>query len=144
MLEIDKMIMEAIKSKDENRKKVYKNIKAKILELKTAKNAKVYDDAAEIAMLKKMHSELVTDKGIFLTNGRSDLADAAQSEIEVFEELLPKAATKEDIQKVIDDWIATNGEINQKAMGLVMKEIKNKLPSADGKVASELVRNMIS
>lgn len=144
MLEIEKMIMGAMKNKEKVRTQVYKNIKAKILEFKTAKNAKPYDDVAEIAILKKMHSELVEDKKIFESNGRTDLAESASAEIEVLESLLPKAASSEEIQTVIDAWISANGQIEKKSMGMVIKEVKSKLPNADGKTVSELVKNMIA
>ena len=54
MLDLDEMIKNAMKARDTNRLKAYKNIKAKKQELLTAKNEKPYDDAAEITMLKKM------------------------------------------------------------------------------------------
>ena len=54
MINIDELIKDALKSKDADKLKAYRNLKAKIMEYKTAKNAKPYDNQAEIQIIKKM------------------------------------------------------------------------------------------
>ena len=46
-------IMKAVKEKNTSKVNALKNLKAKMLEFKTAKNAKPLDDAAEIGIIKK-------------------------------------------------------------------------------------------
>lgn len=55
MINFDEKIKEAYRSSCET----YRLIKAKVLEFKTQKNAPIYDDAAEIGLLKKMAVELL-------------------------------------------------------------------------------------
>ena len=57
MINIDELISQAIKEKDHTKTKVYRNIKAEILKYKTSKNAKPYDEAAEISILKKIQRD---------------------------------------------------------------------------------------
>ena len=57
MVDINKLIMESMKSGNKVASETYKLLKAKILEFKTAKNAKEYTDAEEINLIKKMIEE---------------------------------------------------------------------------------------
>ena len=57
MIDINKKIMEAMKARDKVASETYKLLKAKILEFKTAKNAKEYTDAEEIKLIQKMIQE---------------------------------------------------------------------------------------
>ena len=53
-MNIDLMILQAMKDKQQGKVKTYRAIKSEIQTFKTAKNAKPYDEAAEITLLKKM------------------------------------------------------------------------------------------
>ena len=53
MMNIDLMILQAMKDKQQGKVKTYRAIKSEIQTFKTAKNAKPYDEAAEITLLKK-------------------------------------------------------------------------------------------
>ena len=105
MLDLDEMIKNAMKARDTNRLKAYKNIKAKKQELMTAKNAKPYDVAAEITMLKKMASELSNDYETALSAGRQDLIDEILDELNIIREFIPKEPSAEVIEKVINEWV---------------------------------------
>ena len=102
MLEIEKKIMAAMKAANEAKKandldgekthkiesETYKLIKAKILEYKTAKNAKPYDEAAEIALLQKMVKERKDTAEVYKTNNRPELAEKELAEANVIEALV--------------------------------------------------------
>ena len=57
MIDVNKLIMDAMKARDKVASETYKLLKAKILEFKTAKNAKEYNDAEEINLINKMISD---------------------------------------------------------------------------------------
>ena len=76
MIDINKKIMEAMKAHDKVASETYKLLKAKILEFKTAKNAREYNDAEEITLINKMISDRTNSAEIYLQNNRKDLADA--------------------------------------------------------------------
>jgi RNA polymerase sigma-70 factor (ECF subfamily) len=69
---------------------------------------------------------------------RKDLADSEQIEIDIIKEFLPAIPTKSDIE----NYINTNypNKIEKKMMGVVVKEIKEKLVGADGKLVADVVK----
>lgn len=136
---INSMIMESMKSKDSISSNAYKNIKAKFIEFKTAKNAKPLDDNAEISILNKMVAELNNDANIFKANNRNDLAEAALNESSVIEKLLPKAASSEEIDAAINEYIQTNGDFDKKQMGTVVKFVKSKFSNVDGSMIAKQI-----
>lgn len=143
MLDVNKLIMEAIKSHDKVASETYKLLKAKILEFKTQPKAPEYNDAAEINIIKKMIEERKNTAQIYLDNNRPDLADEESKQMNVLEALMPKLPTKEDIINYIDEHYP-NG-IEKTKMGTVVKEIKEKLVGSDGKTVAELVKyNLIN
>lgn len=143
MLDLDEMIKNAMKARDTNRLKVYKNIKAKKQELLTAKNAKPYDVVAEITMLKKMASELSNDYETALAAGRQDLVDEILDELNIIREFIPKEPSVEDIENTVNEWITNNGNPDKRQMGMVINYVKENLPTADGKTVANIVKKFI-
>ena len=90
----------------------------KILEFKTAKNAKEYTDAEEINLIRKMIKEREDSATVYAEYHRPDLADKELKQSEVLEQLLPKLPTKEDIESYITEH---HPVIDKKQMGLVIK-----------------------
>lgn len=136
---INSMIMESMKNKDSVKTNAYKNIKAKFIEFKTAKNAKPLDDTAEISILNKMVAELNNDANIFKTNNRLDLAEDAINEASVIEMLLPKQATVTEINDAINEYVSENGDFDKKQMGLVVKFVKSKFANVDGSMIAKQI-----
>lgn len=141
MIDINKKIMEAMKAHDKVASETFKLVKAKILEFKTAKNAKEYDEAAEINLIRKMIQERQDSACIYLNNNRQDLADDEYAQIKVLDTLLPPLPTKEDIMIYLNEHYK-NG-IEKKQMGIIVKEIKSSLLGADGKLVSECVKEKL-
>ena len=140
--QIDQLIKEAMLEKDALRTNVFRAIKAKFLEFKTAKNAKPLDEIAEISILNKMVKDREESAKLYSTNGRDDLAEAELAEVNVLIEFLPKPVTEEELNNAITEVIA-NIEPIKKNMGLIIKEVKVKYPQADGKVLAKLVQNKL-
>jgi len=141
MIDINKKIMEAMKSKDKVASETYKLLKAKILEFKTAKNAKEYTDAAEVNLIMKMIDERKTTAEIYKENNRPDLMFAELEQADVLQDLLPKLPDAEDINEYLDQYYP-NG-IEKKSMGIVIKEVKEALVGADGKLTANLVKERL-
>lgn len=141
MLDINNLIMCAMKAHDKVASETYKLLKAKILEFKTAKNAKEYNDAEEINLINKMISDRKNTAEIYNQNNRKDLADAELAQADVLQKLLPKLPTEEDIKEYLNEYYP-NG-VEKKSMGIVIKEVKNALLGADGKLVSECVKSII-
>ena len=141
MIDINAKIMEAMKAKNKVASETYKLLKAKILEFKTAKNAKEYTDAEEINLIKKMIEERKNTAQIYSDNNRPELAEAELAQANVLQDLMPALPTQEDIVNYLNEHYS-NG-IEKKQMGLVIKEIKEALVGADGKLISECVKNIL-
>lgn len=146
MIKIDELIIEATKNREETRLNVLRSIKAAFLNYKTAKNAKPLDDAAEIQILKKMVSQREESIAMFKESNRDDLVEKEQKEVEIIKEFLPAEVTPTEIKEVIEKWMRENNvenKIPKKSMGLVIKYVKSELPMADGKLTSDIVKNML-
>ena len=70
MIDINAKIMEAMKAHDKVASETYKLLKAKILEFKTAKNAREYNDSEEITLINKMISDRTNSAEIYLQNNQ--------------------------------------------------------------------------
>ena len=142
MIDVNKKIMESMKAHDKIASETFKLLKAKILEFKTAKNAREYNDAEEITLINKMISDRANSAEIYLQNNRKDLANAEYAQMKVLQDLLPTLPTKEDITCYLNEHYP-NG-VEKKSMGIVIKEVKAALVGADGKLVSECVKNIIN
>lgn len=154
MINVDELIKDAIKSKDEYRIKVYRALKANILKYKTSKDAKPYDEDAELQLLKKMKSQYEESIAQFTFNNREDLADQESKELQIIEEHLPKETPLNEIEGYLIEFMMANDlctkedgielfEIPKKQMGTIIKELKAKFPMNDGKDISNIVKNYV-
>ena len=141
MININAKIMEAMKAKNKVASETYKLLKAKILEFKTAKNAKEYTDAEEINLIKKMIEERKNTAQIYSDNNRPELAEAELAQADVLQALLPALPTEDDIKEYLNEYYPHG--IEKKSMGLIIKEIKEALVGADGKLIAECVKNIL-
>lgn len=135
------MILQAMKDKQPVRVKTYRAIKSEIQAFKTAKNAKPYDEIAEITLLKKMRDQRVDSAIEYQSAGREDLSNIETEESIILNELIPVEPTTKDIE----DWLENNNyhTVSKKEMGAVIKEIKSKFPSANGKIVAEIVKKLV-
>ena len=144
-----------MKSGDKVALRAYKNLKAEIQKVKTAKNAKPYTDAAEIQLISKMCKNLEEAILDFSKAHREDLVADYTSELEVLKKLLPEPVNESQICSFIEKYYLNNNfvgsteaqenivQIPKKEMGKVIKAVKDKYPQADGKVVSFIVRKYV-
>ena len=141
MIDVNAKIMEAMKAHDKVASETYKLLKAKILEFKTAKNAREYNDSEEITLINKMISDRANSAEIYLENNRKDLADAEYAQMRVLQDLLPTLPTKEDVEVYISEHYPSG--IEKKQMGKVINEIKTNLLGVDGKMVANCVKSKL-
>ena len=139
---LSSLIMKAMKEKNTIKANALKNLKAKMLEFKTAKNAKPLDDTAEIGIIKKMVTELHNDADLFNRNNRNDLAESAMKESEYLEEFLPKEATLEEIKAAVEQNIEPG--MTMKDMGNLIKTVKSMFDNVDGKLVADTVKEYLN
>lgn len=77
--------------------------------------------------------------------GRQELAEKEKQEIEVIAKYLPAQLSAEEVEKLAKEAIAQSGATNDKDFGAVMKVLSPQIKGrADGKVASEIVKKLLS
>lgn len=165
MIDVNELIKSALKNKSQIELNVYRSIKTKITEFRSAKNAKDYTEAAEIQLLDKMRRERLDSAKEYSKGGRSDLAATEIVEAEIISKLLPKSPSESELNLEVKNWIKKNNyiiekesseyqvngiplieeyeQIPKKEMGRCIKEIKEKLPLADGNLLSTIVKKYL-
>lgn len=154
MVNIDELIKAALKSQNKTELRAYRNLKTEIQLLKTAKNAKPYDEAAEIQLISKICKRLEEDIRGFSEARREDLESECMSELEVLKKLLPEPVNESQICFELGEWAESHNfgfvlsidnpiRIPKKEMGNAIKHLKSRFPQADGKMISEIVKEYI-
>lgn len=153
MIEINSLIKASIKSGNKSELKVYRNLKSKILEYKTAKNAKPYDEGAEIQIIKKYIKSCEDAISQFSEANREDLVSECRDELEVLNKLIPEPVSEREVLDYFFTYCEENGyfvpttknelvaKIPKKDMGQVIKDLKEIFPTVDGKEIALLVKN---
>ena len=139
-----KMVMGEMKAGNKERANVFKRIKAKMMEFVTRADKPVLDTKAEITILNKMVKERKDTATEYSKAGRQELANQELFEANVISELLPKAASDEDIKNAISEYITSNGPCTMKQMGAIIKYVKSKFDNVDGALTSKLVKESLS
>ena len=160
MINIDELIKQAMKSKNKTELESYKNIKVEIQKNQTAKGAKPLTDASQLQIISKYAKSLEDAILQFSEAHRDDLVASYTSELEVVKKLLPEPVNELQIYSAINEWENLNGyfpadstiihrinsvafPIPKKEMGNVIKYVKSKLPTANGKMISDIVKEYI-
>lgn len=154
---LNNLIAEAMKSKDELSLRVFRDIKTKFTEYEKSKEGNSIDEVVEIQILNKMYKQREDSAKQYTEAGREALAAKEHLEMRLIKEYLPDIPTNKDIEAHIDLYAAENNllewvfvptlgveipniAIPKKKMGAVIKYVKEQLPLADGKVISELIK----
>ena len=138
--QIDELIKSAMLNKQASALRAYRAIKTAFMEYKTAKNAKPLNEAAEINIIRKMISAREDAIQQFNDAGRYELAQAEKDEITYLKPMLPPEVSEEDVRIYAESIITENGMQN---MGKYVKIIKEKFPTADGKLISTIVKSLL-
>ncbi len=140
----DKIISDlttAMKAKDANRTSVLRMVKANLMNKQIEKGIDLTDEeiTKTLQTLVKQRRDSIEQ---YEKAGRDELAEKEKAELVVIEDYLPQSASKEEIEKAVEDAISETGAGSIKEMGTVMKAAQAKLAgkSADGKLISEMVK----
>lgn len=158
MSNIDQLIKEALLAKDKVALNAYKNLKSELQKVLTAKNAPEYSEALFIQITAKYAKSLEEAIKQFSEAHRGDLVSEYTNELEVVKRLIPAPATISEIMLSIWEWAGDNGFLEQtdenpnnfqtpripkKEMGSIIKHLKSKHPTTDGKKLSEIVKKYL-
>ena len=134
----------AMRAKDEIRKRVIRLTMAAIKNAEINQNAELEEPAVLAIIQKEVKSRHETIEGAEKA-GRDDLIKEAEAEIAILEEYLPQALTEEELKALVQEAITEAGATSPREMGNVMKILMPKVQGrADGKQASQLVREILA
>ena len=121
-------------------------IKSAILLLQTQSGAKENPDDSEITkLLQKLVKQRKESASIFRDQGRVDLAESEEAQIEVISQFLPEQLSVEEVEKVVYEVIHSVGASSMKEMGKVMGMANKKLAGkTDSKLIAQIVKKRLS
>lgn len=143
---IDQEIKKAMLAKDQAQLRGLRAIKAALLLAKTEKGpAEEITEEAEVKIIQKLIKQRRESSDIYKGQGRADLAQVEDEEIEVISRFLPKQLDRTEVETVIAGIVSQTGATSVKDMGKVMglanKELAGK---ADGKLIAEVVKAQLA
>ncbi len=148
MSELQNTITEAVKTAMKARQmdqvKVLRNLQAAIkqVQIDGGKNLK---DADILQILQKQVKQRNESLAIYQKNGRDDLAQKEQFEINVISNFLPTPLSDDDILIIVTETVAKLGASGMKDMGQVMSVVKEQtLGLADPAVVSGVVKKVLT
>lgn len=141
-------LKEAMKNKEQDKLRVLRSLKAKLLEKEISERkggeAELSDEQAIEVMMKaaKQRKESIDQ---FESGGRDDLVENEKRELELIESYLPKMLSEDEVRdiarKKIEDLGAETMADMGKVMGVLMQELKGK---AEGATVSKVVKEELS
>jgi len=138
-------LKEAMKNKDEARKRTIRAIKSQLLLMQTDGSGKEITSDHELKMLQTMAKQREESMATYVEQGREDLAAIEREEIEIIKEFLPKQLDENELTIILKEIIAEVGASSPKDMGKVMGAATTRLlGKADGKSISAKVRELLS
>jgi uncharacterized protein YqeY len=144
--QIDNDIKKAMLAKNKEELEALRAIKSLILLAETDKSA-AGDISAETEnkLLQKAVKQRKESAEIFQQQGRQELADRENFQLEVISRYLPKQLSEDEIlgelKRIIEQVGAKGPQDMGKVMGTASKSLSGK---ADGKVISELVKKLLA
>ena len=148
MSELQNTITEAVKTAMKARQmdqvKVLRNLQAAIKQVQID-GGKDLKDADILQILQKQVKQRNESLAIYQKNGRDDLAQKEQFEINVISNFLPTPLSDDDILIIVTETVAKLGASGMKDMGQVMSVVKEQtLGLADPAVVSGVVKKVLT
>lgn len=144
--QINNDIKQAMLAKEKEKLAALRAVKAALIieATKEGGDGKV-SEAAELAILKKLHKQRIDAYKIYTEQQRADLAEEEAFQANVIEQYLPEQMSEEQVRKVVEDTIAQIGATGPQDMGKVMGAVMNQLNGkAEGGLISSVVKSALS
>ena len=134
----------AMKDKDIVRKNTVQMVRAAVLQVEKDKKITL-DDEGVLEVIAKQLKQRKDSLPDYEKSGRDDLIAELKAEIDVLMKYLPEQLTKEELEVIVKDAIASTGASSIKDMGKIMSCVMPQTKGrADGKMINEIARAMLS
>lgn len=134
---IDADLKKAMLEKNELVRDTLRGAKAELL-LKEVELGRGVTDEEVIEAFRRQIKSRKDSIEQFTAGGRADAAAKEEQEIEVLQRYLPKQMDEAETKAAIAALVAELGLAGKKDFGRLMKELKTRHPTLDGKLASQL------
>lgn len=143
---IDQDIKDAMRAKDQDKLRTLRSIKSMILLAETEKgSSKELSEADEMKLLTKAAKQRKESAETFGAQGREDLAQKEQAELDIINSYLPQPLTEEELTAELQRIIQEESASGMQDMGKVMGKATTQLAGrADGKQISQKVKELLS
>ena len=118
-------IKTSMKARELERVKVLRNVQSVVKQIEIDRQTEL-DDAQVLEVLQKQLKQRHESLTIFTENGRDDLANKEQFEIDIINEFMPKQMDDAELAALVNAEIAEQGATSMRDMGSVMGVLKNK------------------
>jgi len=138
---IDKEIHDATVNDDRFALETLRLIKAEFLKYTAAKEALKTPicDSVETTIMQKMVKQRKESAELYRQGGRTDLAEKEEAEANFISRFLPAPVTDEMLNAAVNQAFFDGIMPVKKNMGLIIKTVKEKYPTADGKTLAAIV-----
>lgn len=133
-------LKKAMLARDELRLSVLRMVKSKVLYVNARGDL---PDTEIMKIINKYAKDLKEAIEEFKKVDRQTEVTRNEQELAVVKEYLPQELSVDEIKTLIQQAIAETGAASPKDMGKVMKTMQVKAPAADGKLVSQLVREIL-
>lgn len=136
----------AMRAKDKVALESLRAIKSGLLLAQTESGASIELSVdAEIKLLQKLVKQRKESAGLYLAQGRNDLAEPELAQAAVIEKFLPEQMGMNELKIIVSEIIKSTGASSMQDMGKVMGLASQKLAGkADGKSISSVVKELLS
>ncbi|CAM3935518.1 GatB/YqeY domain-containing protein [Psychrobacter arenosus] len=147
MSELKNTLTEAVKTamraRELEKVKVLRNVQAVVKQIEIDRQVELTDtDVLDI--LQKQLKQRQESLTIFTDNGREDLAEKEQFEIDIINEFMPQQMDDAELAAMVNAEIAEQGATSMRDMGKVMGVLKAKTTGkADPAIVSKLVKQAL-
>lgn len=147
---IQKDIMLAMKTKDENKLMSLRAVKTAITNYKSSpsfngdKNVEL-DDSIIIKIMQKLVKERKDSAQVYSSANRNELAEKEINEAYVIESYLPKPLTEDEVTEIVKEAMKIVNATSIKDMGKVISHVNSIAAGrTDGKTISNIVKSMLN
>ncbi|WP_230657174.1 GatB/YqeY domain-containing protein [Psychrobacter sp. I-STPA10] len=140
---ITETVKTAMKARELEKVKVLRNVQSVIKQIEIDRQTQL-DDAGVLDILQKQIKQRQESLKVFTDNGRDDLAQKEQFELDIINEFMPQQMSDEELATLVNTEVAEQGASSMKDMGSVMAALKEKTAGrADPAVISQLVKKAL-
>jgi hypothetical protein len=137
-------VKSAMKEKDQLKLNTLRFLQAAVKNREIEMRPDPINDEEVMGVIKKLVKQRKESIEQYVNGGRQDLADQEASELKVLEAYLPAQMSRDQIEKLVAEVIASVGAKSVKDMGPVMKEvIARSKGTADNKTVSEVIKTKL-